>query len=325
VAAAGLVGSVRAGAGAVTTRIAAAAIGVLACVTALPALADLRLAPYKDELFSYPNVLGTMHGDDFVIVEFDQARDVNGRDEIPLKKAFDKFVDLDVNDLKKDVLIRRDGEVVQFLAVGKADGGARIVVIYLHGQHGDRTLAMEDLRFGGNFNRLKNLMARNGGVYVSPDFSSFGAKGGREIKAVMKHYAENSPGAPIFLACASTGCKLIFRLLEDPEAAGLLGGVILHGSLPLGSGREGTLFDVEVFRQPGKQIPIYIGHGSGDPTVPWVTQELFFKKVKSAAPDYPVRFELFKGPDAVHGTPIRMMDWRAVLNWMLAENAAAQG
>ena len=31
---------------------------------------------------------------------------------------------------------------------------------------------MEDLRFGGNFNRLKNLMARNGGVYISPDFSA---------------------------------------------------------------------------------------------------------------------------------------------------------
>ena len=297
--------------------IAIVALGAALCGTA-PVLADFRVAPYKDELFGYP-ILATMHDDDFVIVEFDQARDVHGRDEIPLKKAFDKFVELDVNDLKGDILIRRDGEVVQFLAVGKADGGAKIVVIYLHGQHGDRTLAMEDLRFGGNFNRLKNLMARNGGVYVSPDFSSFGAKGGREIKAVMMHYAENSPGAPIFLACASTGCKLVFRLLEDPAAAELLGGVILHGALPLGSGKEGTLFDIEVFRQPGKQIPIYIGHASGDPTVPWVTQELFFKNIKAAAPDYPVRFELFKGPDAVHGTPIRMMDWRPVLNWMLRE------
>lgn len=305
-------------------RFAAAACVAMACFAAGPVYADLRLAPYKDELFKYPNILGTMHGGDFIVVEFDQTRDVHGRDEIPLKKAFDKFVDLSVNDVKKDVLIRRDGEVVQFLAVGKADGGAKIVVIYLHGQHGDRTLAMEDLRFGGNFNRLKNLMARNGGVYVSPDFSSFGAKGGREIKAVMNHYAENSPDAPIFLACASTGCKLVFRLLADPQAADLLDGIILHGSLPLGSGREGTFFDIEIFKQPGKQVPIYIGHASGDPTVPWVTQELFFKNIKAAAPGYPVRFELFKGPDAVHGTPIRMMDWRSVLNWML-QASEAQG
>ena len=285
-------------------------------------LADFSLAPYKDDLFAYPKILATMDGGDFIIVEFDLARDVNGRDEIPLKKVFDRFVELGVNDLKKDVLIRRDGEVVQFLAVGKADGDARIVVIYLHGQHGDRTLAMEDLRFGGNFNRLKNLMARNGGVYISPDFSSFGAKGGREVKAVMNHYAENSPGAPIFLACASTGCKLVFRLLSEADGAALLDGVILHGALPLGSGREGTLFDVELFKEPGHEIPIYIGHGSADKTVPWVTQEVFFRKIKTAAPDYPIRFELFKSEAAVHGTPIRMMDWRQVLNWMLAVNAA---
>ena len=301
---------------------AAAAFAVLACLAAEPVIADVRVASHKDDLFEYPKILGTMHDGDFVVVEFDQTRDVNGRDEIPLKKAFDKFVDLDVNERKEDVLIRRDGEIVQFLAVGKADGGAKIVVMYLHGQHGDRTLAMEDLRFGGNFNRLKNLMVKSDGVYVSPDFSSFGAKGGREIKAVMSHFDENSSGAPIFIACASTGCRLVFRLLEDPEAAELLAGVIMHGALSLGSGKEGTFFDIDVFKQPGKQIPIYIGHASGDPTVSWVTQELFFKKIKAAAPDYPIRFELFKGPDAVHGTPIRMMDWRSVLNWMLEENEA---
>ena len=157
--------------------IAIVALGATLCGT-VPVLADLRLAPYKDELFEYPRILGTLHDGDFVIVDFDQARDVGGRDEILLKKVFDRFIGLDVNDLKEDMLIKRDGEVVQFFAVGKADGGAKIVVIYLHGQHGDRSHAMEDLRFGGNLNRLKNLMAQNDGVYVSPDFSSFGAKAG---------------------------------------------------------------------------------------------------------------------------------------------------
>ena len=296
--------------------IAIAVLGAALCAAA-PASADLRIAPYKDELFAYPKILGTLHGGDLIVVEFDQDRDVHGRDEVPLQKAFDKFVDLGVNEHKKDVLIRRDGEVVQFLAVGKADGDARLAVIYLHGMHGDRTLAMEDLRFGGNFNRIKNLMARNGGVFVSPDFSSFGAKGAREVKAVMSHYSENSEGAPIFLACASTGCKLVYRLLADPAAVDMIGGVILHGALPAGAS-EGMLLDLDIFQGPEKAIPIYIGHGSSDATVPWVSKELLFKRIKAANPHYPVRFELFKGPDAVHGTPIRMMDWRAVLNWMLA-------
>ena len=71
-----------------------------------------------------------------------------------------------------------------------------------------------------------------------------------------------------------------------------------------------------MFKQPGKQIPIYIGHASGDPTVPWVTQELFFKNIKTGAPDYPVRFELFKGPDAVarHADPHDGLARRAQLD-----------
>jgi hypothetical protein len=98
-------------------RTVAAAFAAIA-LSAAPALADVRVAPYKDELFAYPNIIGTLHGGDFIVVEFDQTRDVHGRDEVPLKKAYDKFVDLNVNELKKDVLIKRDGEVVQFLAVG---------------------------------------------------------------------------------------------------------------------------------------------------------------------------------------------------------------
>ena len=44
-------------------------------------------------------------------------------------------------------------------------------------------------------------------------------RGRRSFHVDLAYDAENSPGAPIFLACASTGCKLVFRLLEDPAAA----------------------------------------------------------------------------------------------------------
>ncbi|MCP4385404.1 MAG: alpha/beta hydrolase, partial [Hyphomicrobiales bacterium] len=275
-------------------------------------------------LFKYERILGQMNGGAFVVVEFDDARDVGLRDEIRLKKAYDKFVDLSVNDAKKDLLIK-DGIAVQYVGVGKTDGDAKMVVIYLHGRHGDRTLAQEDLRFGGNFNRIKNLMHRNNGAYLTPDFSNFGAKGTEEIKTLMRHYSRNSPDAPIVVTCASTGCLIVYRLLADPEALEMLDGVILHGALPVGSAQKRKFFNLDVFKDSSKHVPIYIGHASADSTVPWVTTEMFFKNVKKAAPGYPIRFELFKGPDAVHGTPIRMMDWRLVLNWILAANEAGAG
>jgi hypothetical protein len=297
------------------------ALAVLMPSAGAEAAADrYRLAPYKDDLFAYQRILGEFQGGDFVVIEFSEERDINGRDEVPLKKAFDKFVSLGVNDTKKDLAIGPRQRPVRYMGVGKTEGGAKMIVVFLHGAHGDRSLAMEDLRFGGNFNRLKNLMARNDGVYLTPDFSDFAKAGTAEVAALIRHYRANSPGAPVVVGCASTGCKIVFRLLEDAKTAELLDGVVLLGSLPLGSRSEGTFFSVEAFRKPGSAVPIYIGHGSADKTVSWVTQELFFKRIKAAAPGYPIRFELFKSDVAVHGTPLRMVDWRLVLNWMLEAN-----
>jgi hypothetical protein len=293
---------------------------VAALIGAPPvALAEgFRLAPYKDELFAYPKIMKTDYGGDFVMVEFNEERDVNGRDEIPLKKAFDKMVDLDVNQHKEDLRLEDGAGGTQFLAVGKTRGDAKIIVIFMHGWHGDRTLAMEDLRFGGNFNRLKNLMVRNDGVYISPDFVGFGERAKDQMVALMKHYGEISPGAPIILGCASTSCKVMYRLLEDPQSASLLSGVVLFGG-----GKYDPFLESPVFKNPERWVPIYIGHGSEDKTNNWVTLELFFKAIKKAQPDYPIRYDLFVG--GVHGTPIRMADWRMVINWMLEVEEKAAG
>jgi hypothetical protein len=301
-------------------RIAGQALAILLLLAALAGAAEApyRLASYKDELFAYPKIIKTDYGGDFVMVEFIEERDVNGRDEIPLKKAFDKMVDLSVNEQKEDLKLN-DGEGgVQFLAVGKTRGGAKVIVIFMHGLHGDRTLSMEDYRWGGNFNRLKNLMARNDGVFISPDFVGFGERAKRQMVALMKYYTETSPGAPIILGCASTSCKITYRMLEDPESAALLSGVVFFGG-----GAYHPFIESPVFKDPAKWVPIYIGHGSKDTTNNWVTLELFFKAIKKAQPDYPIRYDLFV--DGVHGTPIRMSDWRMVINWMLEENEAKAG
>jgi hypothetical protein len=308
----------------VWTAVAAAVVGAFCVVAALslstiaasatssPAAPErFQLAPFKDEHFAYPRIIKTDYGGDFVMVEFTEERDINGRDEVPLKKAFDRMVDLSVNDHKQDLLFEFGTNPFRYLAVGKAQGGAKVVVIFMHGWHGDRTLAMEDLRFGGNFNRLKNLMVRNDGVYISPDFTGFAGLAKNQMKALIKHHAEVSPGAPIILGCASTSCKITYRLLEDPESAALLSGVVMFGG-----GKYEPFLETATFRDPAKWVPFYIGHGSADKTNNWVTLEIFYKAIKKAQPAYPIKYDLFVG--GVHGTPIRMADWRMVLNWMIA-------
>ena len=278
--------------------------------TTQPALAaDIQLAPYKDDQFKV-HVIKTVYGGDYRLIEYSRDRDLYGRDEVPEKKAFAKFVSLDPSKVQTD-LVLGGNRSVRYVGVGKTAGHARFVVIFLHGDRGSRFQAVDDWSFGGNFNRLKNLVVRNGGVYLSADFAGFGRRGADDVKALMKAYAANSPGAPIILACTSRSGELCFRLVDDSDAADLLSGLVL-----LGTGNEATFFKSLVFTDPAKHIPIFIGHGSGDTLLTWVTQELFFKKVKAAQPDYPIRFDLFV--DGAHGTPMRLTDWRWVLNWMLS-------
>jgi hypothetical protein len=274
--------------------------------------AEVQLAPYKDDLFRV-HVIETLYDGDYRFIEYSRDRDLYGRDEVVEKKAFAKFVSLDPSKVQSDLVLGTGSRSVRYVGVGKTSANARFVVIFLHGDRGSRFQAVNDWSFGGNFNRLKNLVVRNGGVYLSTDFTNFGRRGADDIKALMNAYAGNSPGAPIILACTSRSGELCFRLVEDSEAANLLSGLVL-----LGTGNEDTFFDSAVFTDPAKHIPIFIGHGSDDTLLTWVTQELFFKKVKAAAPDYPIRFDLFV--DGAHGTPMRLTDWRWVLNWMLASS-----
>ena len=174
-------------------------------------------------------------------------------------------------------------------------------------------MGVDDWIQGGNFNRIKNLMMRNDGLYLSPSFSDFKAKGTAEIKALMLYEAGLSPGAPIFVACGSAGGAICWRLLADPEARALLGGILF--------------FDVAVndgyiksaAADPTLRVPIIIASSREDQMLGWRSQAKFFKAMKAAVPDYPIRYVLFSA--GTHGLSWRMLDWRVTLNWMLAERA----
>ncbi len=290
---------------------------VLACLAAGGVAAggaaaiDPPIKPYKDDLFQNVIVRSFYNGD-MRFIEYSKKRDLYGRDQVVEKKAFGKFVDLAPDDTQHDFVLA--GRGVRYIGVGRTEGDARFVVIFLHGGgDGSRHQAVDDWSFGGNFNRLKNLVTRNDGVYLSPDFSNFGDGGRDDIKTLMQTYAAKSPGAPIIVACTSLSGWLCFDLMANDEAAKLLGGIVLLGSLP-----EQQFFTSPIFTDPDRHIPIFIGHGTRDPILDWVTQELFFKKIRAAAPDYPVRLDVFL--NGLHGTPMRLTDWRRVLNWMIEED-----
>ena len=283
-------------------RIAVAAAAL--ALTIGPAAADL-LAPFKDRLFALPATLETSDGGARIAVDYREMRDINGRDEIPERRAHATYVDLSVRRMQRDVAVETPAGPIRHVAVGRAED-ARFIVVYLHGQGGNRGQGADDFTFGGNFNRIKNLSAKNGGLYLSPDFTDFGLAGAGQVEALLTTYAAASPQASIFVACGSAGGAICWQLSQNEGLANRLGGLLL-----LGSHWDEKFIRSAAFRA---RVPVYLGHGSRDRVFPVERQEAFFRSILAASPNYPVRLVRFE--DGTHGTPIRMTDWRGVINWM---------
>lgn len=272
-----------------------------------PAVAA-QLAPFKDLLFSYPAILESQDGGAYRIVDYREMRDIKGRDAVPERRVRGHYVSTDIRQLQHDLVAHTQAGPIRHFVVGRLKQKPRFITVYLHGQGGNRHQGVNDLSFGGNFNRIKNLMGRNGGLYISPDFSDFGERGAAEIAALLSAYAQAAPDASIFLACGSMGGALCWRIANQPEIVPHLGGLLL-----LGSFWSEDFLTSEALR---RRVPVFFGHGSGDDVFPIEKQEAFYRSIRQVAPDYPALFVRFE--TGSHGTPIRMMDWRETLNWMLA-------
>jgi hypothetical protein len=266
-----------------------------------------ELAPFKDKLFAYPGILSQADAGSYVVVDYREARDINARDEIPERRAKRDYVALGVRSAQRDLVLTTSARKVRHFAVGKTED-AKIITVYLHGQGGSRKQGVDDFTFGGNFNRIKNLMAENDGLYLSPDFSDFGDGGAAEISALLEHYLQQSPGAKLFIACGSMGGGLCWKLAADRALAPRLSGLLL-----LGSHWDEGFLESAAFR---RKVPVFFGQGSRDTVFPVEKQEAFYRSIRTKSPGYPAHFVRFE--TGTHGTPIRMTDWRQTLNWMLS-------
>lgn len=286
----------------------AVAAGLMTILAGGEARAAYRLDSYKDRLFGYPGLLVGQPQDSFVIVDYDKRRDIHRRDKVWEREVFGEYVSMRPSSSQEDLEMTANGRRITYMRVGEPRG-AKAIVIYVHGQGGNRFQGMNDKSFGGNFNRIKNLMVRNSGIYLTLDVKDFDNRGAGDVKALMRRYTQQAPGAKVYVACGSMGGFLCWRLARDPAAAAMMGGMLLMGS----SWDDDYLRSAQ-FR--AGRLPIYLGHGSWDKVYDWKKQAAFFERLKARNPNYPARFVLFE--TGTHGTPIRMTDWRLVLNWMFA-------
>lgn len=277
-------------------------------VAAMPgaaSAADGPLRPFKDELFSSQTVLSTADGGASEVIDYQEMRDINGRDEVPERRVKRQYMDMAPKKAQVLETVSVEGRALEVGRVGPASGQA-FTVIFIHGRGGDRRLGMNDYTFGGNFNRLKNLAVANGGTYYVPSVRSFDENGVADVAALIADAAKKSGGKPVVLTCASMGSFICYGISRDRVAVANLKGMAILG------GAVDPDFPKSAFARAKK--PVWFTHGSADKVYSADQQATIFRALLKAGG--PARFTRFE--TGSHGTPVRMTDWRAVLNWILS-------
>lgn len=283
-------------------RSAAAAVTFLCLVS--PASA-FELAPFKDHLFAYPGIIGSSDGGDRLVVDYQEMRDINGRDQVPERRVKRRYVDLAPRRRENENTIDTPNGKISFASVGRATG-ARLVTFYIHGRGGDQRQGVNDYTFGGNFNRIKNLMVRNSSLYVSPDAGALDDAAVERVRHLIAAVLRQAGEARLVLACASAGGAVCHALADDASLVGRMAGIAFLGSYGLDS-----YFASAAYRG---NVPLFLAHGSADSIISYEGIASFYERARKT-PAYPVRLIRFE--TGGHGTPIRMTDWRDMINWML--------
>ncbi|WP_246717495.1 alpha/beta hydrolase family protein [Oricola nitratireducens] len=280
------------------------------CMLLLPVLfagaaQAFELKPFKDRLFAYPGILESRDGGAYIVVDYNELRDINRRDKVPERRVNRAYVDPIPRRRQADQTLQTDAGEIRFIAAGISKG-ARLVTVYVHGRGGDRKQGANDYTFGGNFNRIKNLMLRNSGVYIAPDGGDLGDDAVQRIRELILAVLRRLPNARLVLACGSAGGAVCHALAQDDSVATRMAGIAL-----LGSFGSDSYIGSAAWRY---RVPLFIAHGSADSVIPVAAAESFYHAVQQT-PGYPVRMVRFE--TGGHGTPIRMTDWRDMINWML--------
>ncbi len=268
------------------------------------------LPEFKDALFAYRKPLEVRDGGSYLVVPYDELKDINQRDEMPVRKVHSRYIRRLPASAERDFTYASGENELGVLGAGKLDAAARLTVVYLHGRDGNRKWGFDDERFGGNFNRLKNLVAAAGGAYLSPDFSGFEARGAADIAALIA--ARAGKIGPVILACGSLGTKICWALADDAGIRKNLAGIVVLGGFP------DRNFLRAAYSGAVKPVPVYIAHGSRDPVYAVEAMEDFYNALNVKS--YPVRMTVFDTGN--HGTPVRMVDWRSAINWLLSAGGA---
>ena len=95
-----------------------------------------QLKPHKDKLFKYRKPIELKDNGGFIRAPYEPLRDINGRDEIPVRMVKSYYTSSRPIRHQKDLSFKANGRDITYFAVGALEGNAKMTVIFIHGRDG---------------------------------------------------------------------------------------------------------------------------------------------------------------------------------------------
>lgn len=242
----------------------------------------------------------------WIHIQYDPLEHYRGWDRVPGEQANRNRVSALPRGVESSYQVRLANRRTQIYQTG-ALSSAQFAVVFVHGAGGNGSLGNNDWSFGGNFNRLKNIVFKSGGVYLSPSFR-LNNSGVGVAQAMVDWVREEAGDIPVVFVCASRGSVICDGLLRARYSESRA----VDGFIYLGAQSGPSASSSSDYR--GQRVPIILAHGSYDPVLPWESMLAVYDSWRRGG--YPVQFQLHHG--GVHGTPIRLFDWRRGLQWIFS-------
>lgn len=259
---------------------------------------------FKDELYSYRKILQSSHNGTYRVIDYSEKIDIEDRDEIDVDKVYDKYIDYSVDKYKQLIT----NWVINYYQVTDpqvSKSEKQYVLLYFHWAWWNKWQWVNNITFWGNFNRVQNLSVLNKWVYITIDVD-WSKQWVNNVWLLLQQLHTTYPNAKIILSAGSKWWEMIWSLLSSSYNV-LINGVIFIGSV-LDSSNSSYTSKFLI----NNHIPIYIWHWSKD-FIPYKEKLVFLEDIEQQWGI--IQVDIFNW--WVHWTPIRMINWRDVLEWIL--------
>jgi len=176
------------------------------------------------------------------------------------------------------------------------------LLIYMHGAGGGMEQGMSDTLYKGNFKKLKNLLAAQNFIYVTPSTTDFEKNGGNDLNDLAQELKKKYPGIPLYLAGASAGGRTVYYALQNGH--NYFSGVVL-----LCPALSKDLIEHKEYDMP--KIWFWIVQGDEDQSVSPEVTDLFASNLQHLG--LSVVYKKIKGD---HNAPVEEVDWKEALQFL---------